>query len=183
MQVLLLRTAVYSAKNSSHSKATKMNQRIGQVTMLSPLPFPVQMIQKSRAVLIQITLWQQGKLVTTALYSFISGAKEHFWHGECMLYFTLTRCDPLMCRGVGKKYNFQCVTGVCFQCYLVLYAESMQPLKKKAQTRISLLHKWLLTSPRWTACNQLTINTPFHSVRIERALPYFVRVGRAKTQH
>lgn len=29
MQVLLLRTAAYSAKNSSHSKATKINQKIG----------------------------------------------------------------------------------------------------------------------------------------------------------
>lgn len=89
MQVLLLGTAVYSVKNSSHSKATKINQKFGQVTMLSPLPFPVQMIQKRRAVLIQITntMWQQGKLVATALYGFISGAKENFWHGECMLYF------------------------------------------------------------------------------------------------
>lgn len=29
MQVLLLRTAAYSAKISSHSKATKINQKIG----------------------------------------------------------------------------------------------------------------------------------------------------------
>lgn len=29
MQLLLLRTAAYSAENSSHSKATKINQRIG----------------------------------------------------------------------------------------------------------------------------------------------------------
>lgn len=137
MQVLLLRTAVYSAKNSSHSKATKINQKFGQVTILTPLPFPVQMIQKSGAVVIQIknTLWQQGKIVATALYGFISGAQENFWHRQCMLYFTLTQCDPIMCR--EKKYNFQCAIHVCFQCYLVLYAESMQPLKKLKRESLS----------------------------------------------
>lgn len=123
MQVLLLRTAVYSVKNSSHSKATKMNQRIGEVTMLSPLPFPVQMIQKSRAVLIQITntLLQQGKVVATAFYGFTSGAKEKFWPGECMLYFTLTRCDPIMCKGGGgiiSSVSLVCAFNATLYCTL-----------------------------------------------------------------
>ena len=56
-------------------------------------------------------------------------------------------------------------------------------LFKKALMRIlAFLHKWLATSPQWTACNQLTINTPFHSLRGERALPYFVLEGRTKHQ-
>lgn len=39
------------------------------------------------------------------------------------------------------------------------------------------------TSPQQTACNQLIINTPFHSLRRERALPYFVLAGRTKTKN
>lgn len=55
-------------------------------------------------------------------------------------------------------------------------------LFKSSNENCGLLHKCLATSPQWTACNQLTINTPFHSLRRERALPYFVVGGRARTK-
>lgn len=43
MQVLLQRTAAYSAEDSFHSEATKINQKdwLSHCTDQSPLPFPV----------------------------------------------------------------------------------------------------------------------------------------------
>lgn len=52
MQVVLLRTAAYSAENSSHSKATKITpkHRLSHCTDQRPLPFPVRMIQKNAGI-------------------------------------------------------------------------------------------------------------------------------------
>lgn len=66
-----------------------------------------------------------------------------------------------------KKYNFQCVTHVCFQCYLVLYAESMQPFIKLKR------ESWSFTqvAPDFpsTNCMQSTDNKHSISQREKRA--------------
>lgn len=48
--------------------------------------------------------------------------------------------------------------------------------------RIVAFTQVLTTSPRWTACNQLTINTPLHSLWREHGLPYFVQGGRTQSK-
>lgn len=145
------------------------------------------MIQKSRALLLQITatLWQQGNIVIMAPCSFTSVAQENVWHWPCMLY--VLYFNAIWSITVREKKKKEVEFPVCHSCalsmlrlYCTLRACSL--FKSSNEERV-LVHKWLPTSPRWTACNQLTINTPFHSVRRECALPYFVLGGRARTQH
>lgn len=131
MQVLLLRPAAYSAKNSSHSKATKINQEIGQVTVLiSPVSFLVRMIQKSRAAQLYFTctMWQQGNIATMALCSFTSVAQEMF--GTAHARYNNYHCDTMGSSTVGRNNIIFSVTPVCLHatlCYAVL---SVQPFSK-----------------------------------------------------
>ena len=57
-------------------------------------------------------------------------------------------------------------------CYLVLYAAFL-----KAQMRIVAFYT---TSPPWTSCNQLTINTPFHIARRESHTSLFCSQRKSK---
>lgn len=86
---------------------------------------------------------------------------------------TVTGHNVIKCCG-GKNYRFFSLLPLCasmlpciVRCkYAVAFFES-------SNENCGLLHKWLATSPPRTACNQLTINTPFHSLRRERGTSLF----------
>lgn len=127
---------------------------------------------------------------------YIVAAGEYSDHGRLQFYISGTRtCLALTMHAIltvsvtqsdlvrGKKwYNFQFVTLVRLHAFLYCTL-CVCSLSKSLNENCGLLQKWFTTSPQWTACNQLTINTPFHSLRRERALPYFVLGGRARTKH
>lgn len=98
-------------------------------------------------------------------------------HGRLQFYISGTRkCLALIMHAILTVWSVgrnHFVTTVSFHATLYCTLRACS-LFKSSNENCGLLHKWLTTSPRWTACNQLTINTPFHSLRRERALPYFV---------
>lgn len=115
---------------------------------------------------------------------------SHQWHkkmfGTGHASYTNSHCNTMWSSlnffSLWEEDNFESDTVVHFHAFLY-YMLLVRNFYKSSNEDCGLLHKSLATSPHWTACNQLTINTPFHSLRIECALPYFVLGGRTRRQH
>lgn len=160
-------------------KATKITQEAGEVTTdQRPLPFPVRMIQKTRALLLsQLHCGSRGMKLPLLFVLW------HQWHTE--MFGTDHACCPQPLWQRGRDCG-----NITMFCLLPLGASRLpgvvrcpeSAFLKSSNDNCGLLPKQLATSPQWTACNQLTVNTPFHSLRRERALPYFVRGRKSKDE-
>ncbi len=98
--------------------------------------------------------------------------------------YTNSHCDTMWSSAVGNIITeFSVLLPLCTSMLpCIVRRECAAACFKSSNENCGLLHKWHATSPQWTACNQLTINTPFHSLRRESGTSLFCSRRKSKDE-